>query len=203
MSNEPSLPQGAVVFVPLPHRHHVLALGSTPDLARCPPPWCECVFCFGVDGGSAGSGTPSGSVGQRSPLQSIGSPLQWAAWRVRGVTRKGSHGGSQIWDTYSASTYAFSNTPTPLPLTLTMPGSGENDNACVPVCQELPQTIPTSNIYSVNINLTPQEQDEINSASRWLRRVVHPFDSFEQILSVGLTSSAPLQASNQRHERSA
>jgi len=61
--------------------------------------------------------------------------------------------------------------------------------------------IPTSSIYSVNINFIPEEQDEINSASRWLRRVVHPFDSFEQILSVGLTSSALSQASNQRHER--
>ena len=56
---------------------------------------------------------------------------------------------------------------------------------------------------SANVNFTAQERGEINSASRWLRRVVHPFDSFEQILSVRLTPVALPQMSNEHQERRA
>ena len=55
----------------------------------------------------------------------------------------------------------------------------------------------------MNINFTPEEKDEINSAARWIRRVVHPHDSIEQILSIGLTPPVPHQDGNQRRTRNA
>lgn len=77
---------------------------------------------------------------------------------------------------------------------------GTTTRASLPIRNHC-RAILTSKTYSANINFTAEEQDEMNASSRWLRRVVHPFDSFEQILSVGLTSSALSQGTNQRHAR--
>ena len=70
-----------------------------------------------------------------------------------------------------------------------------------PVIKNHNKCVLNSVAFSVNVNFTPEEKDEIGSAARWLRRVAHPFDSFEQILSVGLTPTASQQDGNQRRAR--
>jgi len=70
-----------------------------------------------------------------------------------------------------------------------------------PLARGYHKPILTPTPYSPTVSFTAEEKDEIDSASRWLRRVVHPFDSFEQMIVVGFTPSVSSQGSNQPRAR--